>query len=73
MLQRGTDIQNGEILSQESKCMVSNSNHRQIGSFVELRTSEMLGHQRENFKILTEKSHAITDLSSRNHVSKKNS
>jgi hypothetical protein len=35
-LQRGTDIQNGEILSQESKCTVSDSNHRQIGSSVEL-------------------------------------
>lgn len=58
-LQRGTDIQNGEILSQESKCMVSDSNHKQIGSSVELRASEMLGHQRENFKILTEKGHRL--------------
>jgi len=58
-LQRGTDIQNGEILSQESKCTVSDSNRRQIGSSVELRASEMLGHQRENFKILTENGYSL--------------
>lgn len=45
-LQRCTDIQYGEILSQESKRMVSDSNPRKIGSFVELTASEMLGHQR---------------------------
>ena len=58
-LQRGTDIQNVDILSQESKCSVSDSNHRQIGGSVELRASEMLGHQRENFKTLTEKGHRL--------------
>jgi len=58
-LQRCTDIQNGEILSQESKCTVSDSNHRQIGSSVELRALEMLGYQRENFKIVTEKGYRL--------------
>jgi hypothetical protein len=54
-LQRCKDIQYREVLSQESKRMVSDSNPRQIGSFVELTASETLGHKRENIRILAEK------------------